>query len=106
MTSNRYFARYFFIWEFFTVHSLFFSHLHNAKFDGSKKFLMSLLKSSCFQILSIMISTNNQLLWISKLEGFIENGDPYKRTTNILRWNDVEKVVFTSFQRGIHVVRL
>ena len=97
MTSNRYFARYFFIWEFFTIHSLFFSHLHNVKFDGSENFLMSLLKSSCFQKLSIMISTNNQLLWISELEDFIENGDPYKHTTSILRWNDVEKVVFTSF---------
>ena len=106
MTSNRYFARYFFIWEFFTIHSLFFSHLHNAKFDGSKNFSMSLLKSSSFQKLSIIISTNNQLLCISKLEGFIENGDPYKRTTSIKGWNDVEKVVFTSFQRGIHMVRL
>ena len=28
---------------------------------------------------------------------------PYKNTTCILRWKDVEKTVSTSFQRGIHV---
>ena len=27
---------------------------------------------------------------------------PYKRTTRIPRWNDVETVVSASFQRGIH----
>ena len=31
---------------------------------------------------------------------------PNKHTTWILRWNDVETVVSTSFQRGIHVVCL
>ena len=31
---------------------------------------------------------------------------PYKHTTWILRWNDVETVVSTSFQRRIHVVCL
>ena len=28
---------------------------------------------------------------------------PYKHSTSIPRWNDVETVVSTSFQRGIHV---
>ena len=31
---------------------------------------------------------------------------PYKHTTRIPRWNDVETAVSTSFQRGIHVVCL
>ena len=31
---------------------------------------------------------------------------PYKHTTWILRWNDVETVVSTSFQRGIQAVCL
>ena len=31
---------------------------------------------------------------------------PYKHTPCIPRWNDVETVLFTSFQRGIHVVCL
>ena len=32
--------------------------------------------------------------------------EPYKHTTWIPRWNDVETVTSTSFQRGIHVVCL
>ena len=32
--------------------------------------------------------------------------DPYKHTTWIPRWNDVETVVSTSFQREVHVVSL
>ena len=32
--------------------------------------------------------------------------NPYKPTTCISRWNDVETVISTSFWRGIHVVRL
>ena len=31
---------------------------------------------------------------------------PYKHTTCIPRWNDVETTVFTLFQRGIHVLCL
>ena len=31
---------------------------------------------------------------------------PYKHTTWIPRWNDVETAVSTLFQRGIHVVYL
>ena len=31
---------------------------------------------------------------------------PYKHTTSIPRWNEVETTVSTSFQRGIHVVCL
>ena len=42
---------------------------------------------------------------------FVENKDwtraePYKHTTWIPRWKDVETAFSTSFQRGIHVVCL
>ena len=38
------------------------------------------------------------------IDTFQEKYDlPYKHTTWIPRWNDVEKVVFTSFQRGVFV---
>ena len=35
-----------------------------------------------------------------------DRGIPYKHTTWILRWNDVETVVSRSFQRGIYVMCL
>ena len=59
-------------------------------------YIPSLLFLNTFLFSKIMVVLNIGILYML----------PYKRTTWIPRWNDVEKVVSTSFQRGIHVVCL
>ena len=61
---------------------------------------LSCKKSEClvctsFSIISNLIASFKDETW-----------QPYKHTTYIPLWNDVETVASTSFQRGTHVVRL
>ena len=59
------------------------------------------LQSTCFLIIYNFISSEAwHETWI-RLLAF-----PYKHTTRLPRWNDVKTIVFTSFQREIHVMYL
>ena len=62
------------------------------------------------QIILKEASASPTALHLSKflmtLEFQVREREPYKHTTWIRRWNDVETTVSTSFQSGIHVVCL
>ena len=73
-------------------------------------FTVITLHLNFLQIILKEASASPTALHLSKflmtLEFQVREREPYKHTTWIRRWNDVETTVSTSFQSGIHVVCL